>query len=88
MWSSVECYECAERRWMQRGRGRKRVTRAMQRQGDEGHAKMGNKGHVKMGDEGHAKAGQQGPREKKQANEGHTKTGRQGPHENGRIRAA
>jgi hypothetical protein len=34
-------YECAERRWMQRGRARKRVMRAMRKQVNEGHAKVG-----------------------------------------------
>jgi hypothetical protein len=43
---------------MQRGRGRKRMMRAMQRWGDKGCAKMGDEGHVKMGNEGHAKVGQ------------------------------
>jgi hypothetical protein len=34
-------YECAERRWMQRERARKRAMRAVQKWANEGHTKAG-----------------------------------------------
>ena len=60
-------YECAERRWTQRGKVRKRVTRATQELGNKGCAKgqqglqedRATRAVQRWGDKGRAKTGQQ-----------------------------